>query len=758
MASKKLYINGIVQGVGFRPFVFQLAARYGLAGEVANTSSGVRIHVEGTVDNIAAFCREIAAAPPPLAVITDIRAVDAPSAGHTAFTIVPSTERAAARTLISPDMAVCGDCLRELFDPGDRRYRYPFINCTNCGPRYTIIEDIPYDRPKTSMAAFVMCPECLAEYEDPASRRFHAQPNACPVCGPRVTLLDSAGTDVAADDPISCAAALLAAGKILAVKGLGGFHLAVDAGNATAVARLRARKRREEKPFALMTPDLGAVRRIARIRPEEEPVITSPRRPIVLLEKRGTQTIAPAVAPQNRYFGVMLPYTPLHYLLFDTGTASFTALVMTSGNISDAPIAIDNREAVEHLSGIADFFLVHDRDIYLRSDDAIVRHAAGRLRFIRRSRGFAPTPIFLHRAVPPILACGAGLKNTICLTRDSHAFMSQHIGDVETLETYRFFDLTVRHLEHILDITPEIIAHDVHPDYLSTRYALMREAPAKVAVQHHHAHIAACMAENRLEGPVIGLAFDGTGYGTDGAVWGGEVLIAGYRSFERAAHLAYTPMPGGDAAVREPWRMALAYLAGAFGDTLRQLKLPMLLKLEKTRMNTVLAMVQKGVNTPPTSSLGRLFDGVAALLDIRYTTSFEGQAAMALETAADPAEEGYYDTTWSDDADGRRIIRIAPIVRGVVEDRLAGVSAAVISRKFHNAVVRLFTVLCAEIRRDTGLSTVAMSGGAFQNAILLKELTRTLTREGFTVWGHTRVPTNDGGLALGQAMVAAATV
>ena len=756
MASKKLYINGIVQGVGFRPFVYQLAGRYDLKGQVANTSSGVRIHVEGRPENIAAFCRDIEAAPPPLAVITEVRTASSAPGGFLDFSIVPSTGRSQTRTLISPDMSICEDCLRELFDPADRRYRYPFINCTNCGPRYTIIEDIPYDRPKTSMAAFVMCPRCQAEYDDPMNRRFHAQPNACPVCGPRVSLLDNAGNPGTATDPVSAAATLLKAGSVLAVKGLGGFHLAADAENTGAVQRLRERKRREEKPFALMARDLEAIRRFAHIRPEEESALVSPRRPIVLLEKKDGHGIAPEVAPDNRYFGVMLPYTPLHCLLFSDETAAFAALVMTSGNISDEPIAIDNGEALERLSSIADAFLVHDRDIYLRSDDAIVRHAAGSLRFIRRSRGYAPTPIFLHRPVTPVLACGASLKNTVCLTQGDHAFLSQHIGDVENLETYRFMDMTARHLERILDITPEIIAHDVHPDYLSTRYALMRDPPQKIAVQHHHAHIASVMAENGLEGPVIGLAFDGAGYGTDGAIWGGEVLITEYRTFDRAAHLAYTPMPGGDAAVKAPWRMALAYLHDAFGEELHRLDLPMLRRLDRARVQTVLTMIQKGFNSPPTSSMGRLFDGIAALLDIRHDVSFEGQAAMALEMAAAPVETGHYELEWSV-GDIRRI-QPSPIVRGVVQDRLAGVPPSVISRKFHNTIVRLFTELCCEIRRDTGLCRVVMSGGAFQNLILLEGLSRALTGEGFEVSSHTRVPTNDGGLSLGQAVIAAARV
>jgi len=757
MAAKTLYISGIVQGVGFRPFVYRLAHQYGLKGDVANTSAGVRIRLEGTADAVTALSRDITASPPPLAVITEIRAVDTPPRGFMDFAIVPSIHRTRvhAQILIPPDTAVCDDCLAEMFDPGNRRYRYPFINCTQCGPRYTIIQDIPYDRAKTTMAAFAMCPECRAEYSDPANRRFHAEATACPACGPRVSLTDSSGRP-AADDPIAAAAALLKAGGILAVKGIGGFHLAADAENADAVLQLRRRKGRQEKPFALMARDLIAAGRLVRIRPEEAATLLSPQRPIVLLEKRGDGSpAAPGVAPGNCCFGVMLPYAPLHHLLFAVGGIAFTALVMTSGNIGDAPMAIDTAAARQSLSGIADAFLIHDRDICQRSDDAIVRHIGGRRRFIRRSRGYAPTPIFLHRPLPPILACGAELKNAVCLTQKRCAYLSPHIGDVKNLETYRFLNTALRHLERILDIAPEIVAHDAHPDYLSTRYARMRSSGIKVPVQHHHAHIAAAMAENRLEGPVIGLAFDGTGHGTDGAVWGGEVLKVDYRSFERAAHLAYTPMPGGDAAVREPWRMALAYLHGAFGKALRELDLPMLRHLDGNRVHTVLAMVEGGFQAPLTSSLGRLFDGIAALLDIRYDVTFEGQAAMALEMSADPSETGCY--ACDRPAENSREIPLLPIIEGVVRDRLSGLPVPVISQKFHNTLIRLFTALCTDIRRDAGLDRVVMSGGAFQNVILLDGLTRALNGEGFTVFNHIRVPTHDGGIALGQAMVAAAT-
>ncbi|WP_054699650.1 carbamoyltransferase HypF, partial [Desulfosarcina cetonica] len=538
--ATRLSINGIVQGVGFRPFLYQLARQHGLNGEVANTASGVGVVLEGPALSIERFVDDLSVKKPPLAVIVEVTRTPAPLHGFITFSIVKSRADATRATLISPDVMVCDDCLAEMRDPADRRFGYPFINCTNCGPRYTIIDDIPYDRPKTSMRHFTMCAACQAEYDDPANRRFHAQPNACPVCGPRVSLCDAKGRGLAVDDPIAEAIRRIRQGHIVAVKGLGGFHLAVDATNAEAVTRLRRRKHREEKPFALMCHDLDAVRAIARVAPEEDHLLLSIQRPIVLLRKRAETAIATGVAPGNPWFGIMLPYAPLHHLLMDAG---FVALVMTSANLRDEPIAIDNVEAFARLGDIADDFLVHDRDIILRSDDSIVRHSAGQRRPIRRSRGYVPVPVFLKHAVPSVLACGAELKNTICLTRGRQAFVSQHIGDLENRAAEEFFRLTIDHLKRILDITPEFVACDLHPDYLSTRYArTLRDIPV-VAVQHHHAHIAACMAENQIDAPVIGLAFDGTGLGPDGSIWGGEILVADYAGYTRAAYLQPVPMP-----------------------------------------------------------------------------------------------------------------------------------------------------------------------------------------------------------------------
>jgi hydrogenase maturation protein HypF len=750
-AAIKIVVNGIVQGVGFRPFVFNLANHHGLKGEVANTSSGVVILVEGSADHLNAFAADLTAKAPPLAHIVDVTRQAVTPSGYSAFTIIQSVGGGVMSTLISPDVSICDDCRKELFDPNDRRYHYPFINCTNCGPRYTIIDDIPYDRPKTSMRHFVLCPHCRAEYEDPANRRFHAQPNACAACGPGVTLFDNKRQRIDHIDPIKKVATLLKKGCIVAVKGLGGFHLAADAENGETVVILRARKQREEKPLALMSPNLSAIRRYAHITDDERLLLTAIQRPIVLLGKKEPNTIAANIAPGNRTFGVMLPYTPLHYLLLEHG---FTALVMTSGNLTEEPIAIDNTDAFNRLADIADYFLVHNRDIYLRSDDSIVRRAVGATRYLRRSRGYVPVPIFLERSAPVVLAVGAEIKNTVCLTKGKMAFLSQHIGDLENLATGEFFEKTIRHMQRILKIAPEIIAYDMHPDYLSSRWALDQRGIRKVAVQHHHAHVVSAMAENRISGTVIGLSFDGTGYGTDGHIWGGEVLLADERSFERAAHLVYMPMPGSAFAIKQPWRMGLSYLYAAYGNDFANLSLPFLDRIAPTRMTIILNMIRKRVNTPLTSSLGRLFDGVAAILGLRDEVAFEGQAAMELEMIADTSVVDAYDVNWEP---GYPIqIPPVPIIRCVVDDLLQETPLPNISGRFHMTLVKLFSDICEGLRRERGLARVVLSGGVFQNVIMLRGLMRSLEGRGFEVYSHTQVPTNDGGICLGQAVIAAA--
>ena len=749
--AKRIEINGIVQGVGFRPFVYNLANHFGLKGEVANTASGVYIHIEGLVAKIEFFEKDLIKKIPPLAYVVEMYSHSESLKNFTDFSIVKSKGGSAMTTLIAPDVSVCDDCLNELFDPKDRRYQYPFINCTNCGPRYTIIDDIPYDRPKTSMRHFKLCPSCQAEYGDPSNRRFHAQPNACAVCGPHVTLFDNQQKEICVADSIEKAAMLLKQGFILAVKGLGGFHLAVDACNSGSVACLRNRKLREEKPFAIMSCDLESIRNYAAMESAEEKLLTSIQRPIVLLKKRTPHTISEEVAPRNKYLGVMLPYTPLHYLLLKYG---FTALVMTSANLREEPMAISNDDAFEQLADIADYFLTHNRDIYLRSDDSIVKHIAGTARIIRRSRGFAPIPIFLKHQVPSILACGAELKNTICITKGDKAFLSQHIGDLENMATYEFFKLTIAHLERILEIIPEIIACDSHPGYLSTQFAEEQQNIRKIQVQHHHAHIISCMAEHRLNGPVIGLSFDGTGYGTDGKIWGGEILVVEEKRFERVGHLSYVPMPGSTAAIKEPWRMAVSYLHDAFGQELWSLELPFLEEIEGQKLKVISEMITKGVNSPQTSSLGRLFDGVAAIAGVRNRVNYEGQAAMELEMLATEKIDSIYEYEWVSD-EAYQILP-APIIRGVVRDLQKGLSPSEISAKFHWTLVRLFASLCDRIRREHHLNRVVLSGGVFQNSLLLTGLIQALEKNNFQVYSHKLVPSNDGGIALGQAMVAAA--
>ncbi len=743
-----IHVNGIVQGVGFRPFVCKLARHYHLTGFVTNTTHGVKIEIEGEQVSLDRFFNDLKSKAPPLAQISEVTSKTIDPINDESFEISSSETQGQITTLVSPDVAVCGECLGELFDPTDRRYLYPFINCTNCGPRYTIIENIPYDRAATSMRDFTMCDSCQEEFNAPDSRRFHAQPNCCPVCGPEVKLYTGDGKEEAVSgDAIRAVVDILQRGNIAAIKGIGGFHLAVDAINDEAVARLRRRKGREEKPFAVMVGDLESAGRICYLTGASEHSLLSAECPIVLAEKKTGHSLSNKVAPGNDMFGVMLPYTPLHHLLFHNG---LKALVMTSGNYSEEPICIENSDAFERLGNIADYFLVHNRDIYLRSDDSIVIQMGGQLRSVRRSRGYAPRPVSLHNDGPPLLAIGGELKNNVCLLKDKQAFISQHIGDLKNLAAYTSFQKTIDHLRLILQIEPELIVHDLHPGYLSTRWAVEQEKAATLGVQHHHAHLASCMAENAIDEPVIGLILDGTGYGSDGTIWGGEVLIGDYQNFTRYASLETMPLPGGDAAIAAPWRTAVAYLHTAFDG-----QLPDLPFLSLHDIGPILEMVEKKVNTPDTSSCGRFFDAVAALSGGRQTIAYEAQAAIELMQAADGRYDGEGSYSCGDitTVNGVRRIPVRPIIRSVAEDVADGKSLAVISRRFHQALIDLFAYVADRSSQETEIKTVALSGGVFQNRLLFEGLLKALNTKGLKVLTHSEIPTNDGCISLGQAMI-----
>jgi hydrogenase maturation protein HypF len=756
----RISVRGVVQGVGFRPFVYQLAAKHNLHGWVCNTSEDVKIEVEGEAKNIEVFLNELRKQAPPLSHIEDITTTAGTPANYDKFEIRSSIATEGGKyQLISPDIATCDKCRYEIFDPFDRRYRYPFTNCTNCGPRFTIIDDIPYDRPNTTMRDFKMCPDCQAEYDNPTDRRFHAQPNACPVCGPHLELLDADGTPIAGDDIILEAAKLLRKGLVMAVKGLGGYQLACDATNESAVKRLRERKHRPAKPFAVMVASLTEARKYCEISEEEAKLMSSPTSPIVLVRWKTESTITKAIAPGLKHLGVMLPYTPLHHLLIrDTGKP----LVMTSGNISEEPIAKDNDEAIRRLGNIADYFLVHNRDIHARYDDSVmlveadVAHRSGAPRFTRRARGYAPYPIKLPYQSQQILGCGAEEKNTFCLTRDNYAFISQHIGDMENMETLEHYINTIGLYKKLFKIKPEIIAHDMHPEYLSTKYAkelAEKEKIKIVPVQHHHAHIAACMADNGITDKVIGVSLDGTGYGTDGKIWGGEFLLADYKSFERIAHLEYLPLPGGAQAIKKPYRTAAGYLTAL--DIPISKDLPLMKYLENGEQEIICNQVKKGINAPLTSSMGRLFDAISALIGVRGIIDYEAQAAIDLETCASeaPDESRYYPFSLVEDH-GITIIKLRELFTGIIKDLHDRISVEVIAARFHNTVARLITEVCQNISRKTGLKKAALSGGVFQNRLLFRKTVPLLESAGFEIYTHHQVPCNDGGIALGQVMIA----
>ena len=773
--AKHISVKGVVQGVGFRPFVYGLATRLNLHGWVCNTSAGVEILVDGQCSNLEKFIQSISADKPPLARIDSIHVEDSVDEVPSDFEIHESQSVEGAYQPISPDMAICPDCERELFNPKDKRYLYPFINCTHCGPRFTIIKDIPYDRPSTTMANFPMCDHCRSEYTDPLNRRFHAQPIACPDCGPFVELRETHSQFPTADPRVSSieirtsailkARRLLREGYIVAIKGLGGFHLACDASNPYTVAELRERKGRYDKPFAVMAANVTAVASVCELGLEEQDLLTSREKPIVLLTKKQrtswqTYHVSELVAPNLDSIGVMLPYTPLHHLLLNQTDPILARepvppiLVMTSSNFSEEPIATDNKDALHRLSPLADAFLLHNRDIYIRSDDSVVKVDKGNVMYLRRSRGYAPYPVALPFDVKPTLAVGGELKNTFCLTRDHYAFLSHHIGDVENLETQESFEQGVRHLSHIFRVEPQIIAYDLHPNYFTTEYT-RRSSPdiPHIGVQHHHAHIASCMAENGLENRrVIGLSFDGTGYGTDGTIWGGEILLASYADFERFAHLEYLPLPGGDIATRSPWRIAAGY-AHALGIDIEGL--PFLQNINRQALHILRQQIDRKLNTPLTSSMGRLFDAVASMIGIRNEVTYEAQAAIEMEVLSRPflsvAEPYPYVV---EETKSGRIIHVKDILSSVVKDIRGDEPIGLIGARFHRSIARMAIDVCKSARENTSLNEVFLSGGVWQNQILLDLARDGLRQEGFNVFFHRQVPSNDGGLALGQAIIA----
>jgi hydrogenase maturation protein HypF len=752
----RVHVRGIVQGVGFRPFVYQLAKRWSLCGFVLNRGDGVVIEIEGLPAAIEEFLRRLKSEAPPLVSIADLEHEELETTGDDVFEIRRSQAGEFVFSPVPPDVAVCAECLAETQDRSDRRFEYVFTNCTNCGPRYSIILDVPYDRAQTTMATFALCEKCEAEYEDPANRRFHAQPNACPACGPHLWLTDSHGKRApfeGARNVLEMAVDILRDGGIVAWKGLGGYQLACDALNGKAVRELRRRKHRNEKPFAVMVSDAKVAEDLSDVSRAELDILTGSEKPIVLLRRKERAQIAAEVAPGSALLGVMLPYTPMHDLLFrilEEKCGAGSVLVMTSGNMSEEPIVVDEAEAQEGLGEIADAFVHHNRAVHTRVDDSVLRVVDGETVLLRRARGYAPTPLQLEIANREVLACGAQQKSTFCLTKARYALLSQHLGDLENYETLVFFEQTLEGMQRLFHVSPQAVAHDLHPAYLSTQLAMKMKTDRRIGVQHHHAHIASCMAEHGLNEPVIGVAWDGTGYGTDKAVWGGEFLVADLARFERFAHLRNVTLAGGDAAVREPWRIARSYLRDAFDNVaVRGLAFPQ--SVPEASVRIVDAMLQNGVQTVETSSCGRLFDAVASIVGLYQTVSFEGQAAMALEALADGAEEAY---GFSVDGQKPAQVDMRPMVRQIVDDVKRGEPVSRISARFHNTLVAIVVDTCTRMRIQTGLKRVCLSGGCFQNVRLLVGCLRTLRSDGFEVFFQQRVPCNDGGIALGQAAIA----
>jgi hydrogenase maturation protein HypF len=750
----RLEISGIVQGVGFRPFIYRLAKAYGLTGHVANTAAGVIIEIDGTALEIDRFTQAITREKPPLASIEELQVVRAeigPGDTRRGFQIDGSISAGKKIGPITPDSDVCDNCLAELFDPADRRYLYPFINCTDCGPRYTLIEKTPYDRPLTAMKHFELCESCQAEYSDPLDRRFHAQATCCPVCGPAVMLTEPDGQEVKVSDPVRLAADLLQAGKILAVKGIGGFHLAVNAVDRKAIAILREKKGRPDKPLAVMAANLDQIKSFASFTLDEQKFLSGRAKPIVLLPQNSPFPLAINVAPDNRFVGVMLPYTPIHHLLFHYH--AFQALVMTSGNLSGSPVVKDNDEALAKLANIADYFLLHDRQIVTQADDSVIRMSGSYPAIYRRARAFVPSVVKLKQNAGRTLALGAIIKNTICMTKEKEAFLSQHIGDLDNRDTQLHQINISRHFQSLLRIEPDLLVHDLHPDYPGSRFASSQTDLPTIGVQHHHAHAVSCMAEHGLAGPVIALTLDGNGYGPDHTVWGGEVLLAYHHTYKRLAHLSTVAMPGGDAAIREPWRMAFSHLYRTFGPEYKELNLQMLHD-RRDKADIMQQMIDRSFNSPLTSSCGRLFDSVAALLGLRHTVSFEGQAAAELEMLLEPnnSDSSSYPFEIIKSDDKPWLLSVNPIIAAIVQEILAHKEPHSISKRFHNTLAALFTKVILEIREQKQINQVVLSGGVFQNLNLHQQLKTNLAGLSFAVYSHEQVPTNDGGIALGQAL------
>ncbi len=748
----KIKVKGNVQGVGFRPFVYSLAIQNNLKGWVRNTSNGVNIELVGSIPDLDVFILALKNSPPPLSRIDSISIVDAEKQSYKKFEIIKSQAQAGEFLPISPDFSICDDCLRELFSPQDRRYRYPFINCTNCGPRFSIIKDIPYDRPKTTMLPFQMCDGCQSEYSNPLDRRYHAQPIACPDCGPQVSLMVNNQIVAKGNDAIQQSRNMVRTGKILAIKGLGGFHLACDAKNHAAVENLRSRKKRSDKPLALMAFSLRFIGKYCSLSDDEKKLLESKEKPIVLLKLKSSNELSPLLAPAQKHLGFMLPYTPLHYLLLEPIDKNPEIWVMTSGNRSEEPIAYKVSEAINRLSNIADGFLIHDREIHMRVDDSVTRIIQGNNYPIRRSRGYAPNPIITPFNVPQILATGAELKNTFCLTRDNYAFISHHIGDLENFETLISFEEAIKHYENLFRIKPSILTSDLHPDYLATRYAIQRanlESIPNIQIQHHHAHLASCLADNQWEVDdfVIGLCYDGTGFGTDGAIWGGEVLIGNYSQYQRRFHLKYVPLPGGDITVRTPARMALSHLWEYQLDW--DYSIPSVTALCMEDRTLLESQLKRKINTPSTSSMGRLFDAAASIMGINHRVNYEGQAAIEMEALIDEKETKFYSIEIENN-----LINPRPLFESLIIDQQNNVSINKMAARFHNSIVQFSTNICTIIRKESGINSVALTGGVWQNKVLLDNTIKKLKKERFDVMIHHNVPTNDGGISLGQALIA----